>query len=339
MSKKATIKDVASDAGVSIKTVSRVINNEPAVAKNTKTMVLESIKKLKFTPNKDAQGLRSKRSFLIGLLYDNPNKYYLSDVQSGSLNACTGTNYNLVLQECNNNAPGLITKVTSFIKDADLNGVILTPPLSDNTKLVAAISKLNVPISFIAPPNKSYEVWSAATDNDAAYAMTNKIVAMGHTKIAFIKGHKDHSASKARFEGFCKSLEEHGIASDSDMIMQGNFSFESGYKLAQELLKKKNKPTAIFCSNDSMAAGVIKYCYQKGIEIPKQLSVTGFDDSMIAQEIWPSITTVRQPVAKMSKHAASALINKISGNGSSKDLTRTFKSEIVLRESLGKAPK
>jgi LacI family transcriptional regulator len=121
--------------------------------------------------------------------------------------------------------------------------------------------------------------------------------------------------------------------------MQGNFSFESGYKLAQELLKKKNKPTAIFCSNDSMAAGVIKYCYQKGIEIPKQLSVTGFDDSMIAQEIWPSITTVRQPVAKMSKHAASALINKISGNGSSKDLTKTFKSEIVLRESLGKAPK
>ena len=260
-------------------------------------------------------------------------------MQSGSLNACAGTNYNLVLQECNNNAPGLVTKVTNFIKDADLNGVILTPPLSDNTKLVAAISKLNVPISFIAPPNKSYEVWSAATDNDAAYAMTNKIVAMGHTKIGFIKGHKDHSASKARFEGFCKSLEEHGIASDSDMIMQGNFSFESGYKLAQELLKKKNKPTAIFCSNDSMAAGVIKYCYQKGIEIPKQLSVTGFDDSMIAQEIWPSITTVRQPVAKMSKHAASALINKISGNGSSKDLTKTFKSEIVLRESLGKAPK
>jgi len=339
MSKKATIKDVASDAGVSIKTVSRVINNEPAVAKNTKAMVLKSIKKLKFTPNKDAQGLRSKRSFLIGLLYDNPNKYYLSDVQSGSLNACTGTNYNLVLQECRTNAPGLVTKVTSFIKNDDLNGVILTPPLSDNTKLIAAISQLNIPISFIAPLNKSYEVWSAATDNDAAYTMTNKIVAMGHTKIAFIKGHKDHSASKARFEGFCKSLQEHDMAPDSDMIMQGNFSFESGYKLAQELLKKKHKPTAIFCSNDSMAAGVIKYCYQKGIEIPKQLSVTGFDDSMIAQEIWPSITTVRQPVAKMSKHAASALINKISGNGSSKDLTKTFKSEIVIRESLGKAPK
>ena len=339
MNQKATIKDVAADAGVSIKTVSRVINNEPAVAKTTRTTVLKSIKKLKFTPNKDAQGLRSKKSFLIGLLYDNPNKYYLSDVQSGSLNACAGTNYNLVLQECKNNSSGLISKVTNFIKTADLNGVILTPPLTDNLKLVAAITKLNVPISFIAPPNNTYEVWSSANDKDAAYAMTNKIISMGHKKIAFIKGHKDHSAAKARFDGFCESLDKQNISLDASMTLQGNFSFESGFKLAAELLKKKNKPTAIFCANDSMAAGVIKYCYQNNIAIPKQLSVTGFDDSMIAQEIWPSISTVRQPVAKMSEHAASALIKKISGNGSIKDLTKTFKSEVVLRESLGKAPK
>ena len=339
MNQKATIKDVAADAGVSIKTVSRVINNEPAVAKKTRASVLKSIKKFNFTPNKDAQGLRSKRSFLIGLLYDNPNKYYLSDVQSGSLNACTGTNYNLVLQDCKNNSPELISKVTNFIKNADLNGVILTPPLTDNLKLVAAITRLNVPISFIAPPNKEFEVWSSANDKDAAYAMTNKIISMGHKKIAFIKGHKDHSASKARFDGFCKSLGEQNITLDTSMTLQGNFSFESGFKLAAELLKKKNKPTAIFCSNDSMAAGVIKYCYQNNIAIPEQLSVTGFDDSMIAQEIWPSITTIRQPVAKMSEQAASALITKISGNGLIKDLTKTFKSEIVLRESLGKAPK
>lgn len=339
MSKKATIKDVASDAGVSIKTVSRVINNEPAVAKTTKAIVLKSIQKLKFTPNKDAQGLRSKRSFLIGLLYDNPNKYYLSDVQSGSLKACSNTNYNLVLQECKNNSSALIKTVMDFIKAADLNGIILTPPLCDNQNLIKAISTLNIPISFIAPPNDSYEVWASATDSNAAFQITEKIISMGHTKIAFIKGHKDHSASKARYNGFCRSLQNHNIPLDKNIIFQGNFSFESGYNLAAKALNIKNKPTAIFCSNDSMAAGVIKYCYQHKINIPDQLSVTGFDDSMIAHEIWPSITTVRQPVEKMSQHAAAALIEKISGNTSAKGLTKTFKSEIVLRESLGPVPK
>jgi LacI family transcriptional regulator len=338
MSYKSTIKDVAFDAGVSIKTVSRVINNEPAVAKATKTLVLKSIKKLQFKPNKDAQGLRSKKSFLIGLLYDNPNKYYLSDVQSGSLKACSETNYNLVLQECKNNSANLITKAINFINLANLNGVILTPPLSDNNKLIQAIETLRVPISFIAPPNKSFEIWSSATDSDAAYALTNKIIAMGHSNIAIIKGHKDHSASKLRYQGFCKSLEEHGIKLNPTNELQGNFSFESGYKLADQVLKKKNRPTAIFCSNDSMAAGVIKYCYQKGISIPDQLSVTGFDDSMIAQEIWPSISTVRQPVEKMAEHAAKSLIAKIGGDDSKQNLTKTFKSELILRESLGKAP-
>ena len=338
MSYKSTIKDVAFDAGVSIKTVSRVINNEPAVAKATKTLVLKSIKKLQFKPNKDAQGLRSKKSFLIGLLYDNPNKYYLSDVQSGSLKACSETHYNLVLQECKNNSANLITKVINFINLANLNGVILTPPLSDNNKLIQAIETLRIPISFIAPPNKSFEIWSSATDSDAAYALTNKIIAMGHSNIAIIKGHKDHSASKLRYQGFCKSLEEHGIKLNPTNELQGNFSFESGYKLADQVLKKKNRPTAIFCSNDSMAAGVIKYCYQKGISIPDQLSVTGFDDSMIAQEIWPSISTVRQPVEKMAEHAAKSLIAKIGGDDSKQNLTKTFKSELILRESLGKAP-
>ncbi|MEK9650540.1 MAG: LacI family DNA-binding transcriptional regulator [Gammaproteobacteria bacterium] len=339
MSKKATIKDVASDAMVSIKTVSRVINNEQSVAKKTRVLVLKSIEKLSFTPNKDAQGLRSKKSFLIGLLYDNPNKYYLSDVQSGSLKACSSTNYNLAFLECKNNFTGLLNNVDTFIKNTNLNGIILTPPLSDNLKLIKFIESLGIPISFIAPPSNSFEIWSAATDSEAAYDISNKIISMGHTKIAFIRGHKDHSASKARFNGFTKSLAENNIKLNPELVLQGNFSFDSGYKLAAKLLTKKNKPTAIFCSNDSMAAGVIKYCYQKGIAIPKDLSVTGFDDSMIAQEIWPSLTTVRQPVEQMAKHATSALIAKISGTNYATKLCKTFKSEVVLRESLGIAPK
>ena len=150
--KNITITEVAKDAGVSIKTVSRVINQAKEVAGITREKVLKSIKKLDFKPNKDARSLKSKKSFLIGIIYDNPNKYYLSDIQTGALKACQDTNYNIVLQECNYRSKDLTSKVSHFINNAELNGLVLTPPLCDNATLLDYLAKQNIHVSLISPP-------------------------------------------------------------------------------------------------------------------------------------------------------------------------------------------
>ncbi len=333
--KNITITDVAKDAGVSIKTVSRVINQEKEVAAITREKVLKSIKKLDFKPNKDARGLRSKKSFLIGIVYDNPNKYYLSDIQSGALKACAGTNYNIVLQECKYKSKDINHVIGKFISNAGLNGIVLTPPLSDNAKLLDYLEKQNIFVSLIAPPTLSkFELWASGNDEEAAMAMTNKIIALGHKKIGFVYGHKDHSASHQRYYGFHKALMEADIAINQNWIFKGDFSFDSGYKAAQSLFKLRSRPSALFCSNDSMAAGVIKYAYQNNKSIPKDLSITGFDDSMIAEEIWPSLTTVRQPVEAMAKHAIECIISKIDPMSHKVPFSKVFPAEIITRESL-----
>ena len=146
-----TIKDVSKDAAVSIKTVSRVINNEENVAKATKAKVLLSVKKLGFKPNKSAQSLRSKKSYMLALLYDNPNKSYLADVQSGIFNACKNTGYNLVIQECDYKSNELKNDIVQFVEDFKIDGLIITPPLSDMAEFLQNLDNYQIEYSVIAP--------------------------------------------------------------------------------------------------------------------------------------------------------------------------------------------
>ena len=204
-----TIKDVSKDANVSIKTVSRVINNEVNVSEDTKDRVLQSILKLGFKPNKNAQSLRSKRSYMIALLYDNPNKHYLADIQSGILQVCKETGYNLVLQECNYQNKNLGTEIIEFIRDFQIDGLIVTPPLSDMDDLLASLDNAKVHYSIIAPSDKrTSSSYVSSNDYDATYAMTNEIISKGHTNIGFIKGHHKHSASSLRYKGFSDAVRQ-----------------------------------------------------------------------------------------------------------------------------------
>ncbi|MDA9676051.1 LacI family transcriptional regulator, partial [Pseudomonadota bacterium] len=225
-----TIKDVSKDANVSIKTVSRVINNEVNVSEDTKHKVLQSIAKLGFKPNKNAQSLRSKRSYMIALLYDNPNKHYLADIQSGILQVCKETGYNLVLQECDYQNKNLGTEIIEFIRDFQIDGLILTPPLSDMDDLLASLDNAKVQYSIIAPSDKrTSSSYVSSNDYDATYAMTNKIISKGHTDIGFIKGHHKHSASSLRYKGFSDALVQMNIPVKSEWVKEGDFSFDSGF--------------------------------------------------------------------------------------------------------------
>ena len=329
-----TIKDVSKDAKVSIKTVSRVINNEANVAEETKKRVLLSVNKLGFRPNKSAQSLRSKRSFIIALLYDNPNKSYLADIQSGIFKACKSTGYNLVVQECDYKSPELNATILEFVEDLKIDGLILTPPLSDMDDFLQDLDKHQIEHALIAPSTKKTEsLYVSSNDYEAAYKLTLEIIKHGHKDIGFIKGHPKHSASNLRFNGFIDAIKIHGFDVNDAWIKQGNFSFKSGFDAGVEIFHSDRIPTAIFASNDSMAAGIMKSAHMKGLKIPDDVSLAGFDDSPIADEIWPALTTVKQPVEKMAHHAAKILMAKFNGLEEANQ-SKEFKSELIIRESL-----
>ena len=331
-----TIKDVSKDAGVSIKTVSRVINNEENVSESTKEKVLGSVIKLGFRPNKSAQGLRSKRSYMIALLYDNPDKSYLADVQGGILQVCKKTGYNLVLQECNHEDKYISSSIIEFVNDFKIDGLIITPPLSDIDEFLNDLDNKNIEYSIIAPSTKkTSSPYVCSNDYDASYEMTTKMIEYGHKKIGFVKGYEKHSASSLRFNGFINSMNDHSLDRNYDWIIQGDFSFESGFKAGEKIFSLADQPTAIFASNDSMAAGVMKSAQMKKILIPNELSIVGFDDSPTAKQVWPSLSTVKQPFNEMAFHAAKLLIGQFDGL-TEKAVSKEFKSKIIIRESLKK---
>src|SRR5210317_1333436 len=307
-----TIKDVSKDASVSIKTVSRVINNEANVAEVTKNKVLASVKKLGFKPNKP----------------------YIADVQSGIFNACKNTGYNLVIQECNYKSSKLTNDIIQFVKDFKIDGLVITPPLSDMQDFLSNLEANKIEHAVIAPRIMNPDsLYASSNDYEAAYNLTSEIIKHRHRDIGFIKGHPKHSASLLRFNGFLAAMKKYGFKPNEQWIKQGNFSFESGFDAGVQIFESSKIPTAIFASNDSMAAGIMKSAQMKGMVVPNDLSLTGFDDSPIAQQIWPALTTIKQPVQQMAAHAARILIAKFDGLVE-KTKSKEFKSELVVRESL-----
>ena len=336
--KKATINDVAAHAKVSIKTVSRVINNEYGVSRATKDKVLNTIKKLQYVPNKAAQGLRSKKSFLIGLIYDNPDKFYLSDIQSGILETCAINGFSVVLFPCDYQDQKLLNKVREFILRTNLDGLILTPPISDMKDLVQKLQE-DIPISIISPGLLTENKLCVSSDDlKASYDMTSHLIGLGHKNIGFIKGHIDHGATQYRYDGYLKALADNNIDFNKENIAQGDFSFDSGIKAAKKIFNKKDrlKITSIFASNDAMAAGVLKVANEENILIPEEISLVGFDNSPTASQAWPSITTIEQPVKEMAAFAAQILIDNIQNKVNKKPVSKIFDYELVFRESVKK---
>ena len=331
-----TINDVARHAGVSKKTVSRVLNQEPNVSQKTKQRVTQAFTELGYRPSPIARGLARNQSFLIGLLYDNPNKSYVTDVQNGSLRVCNQKGYHLVIHPADHRDAGVLDEIQGFILTSHLDGLVLTPPFSDMPELLERLEKMNVPAVRIGATFEQ-SPFLAITSNDveASFQMTKFLCELGHERIAFIKGHPDHSVSELRYQGYVNALKSHSLDLDESLIKEGDFSFESGEKLGKELLSNKPLPTAIYASNDDMAAGVLKVAKQMAIDVPEMVSVTGFDDAAIAGHLWPSLTTIRQPIEQMAERALEMLLKKIQGDELD-DEQVAFVDELVIRASSDK---
>lgn len=334
---KHSIHDVAKRAGVSIKTVSRVINNEPNVRDNTRATVQKAIKELNYRPNASARSLKGRRSYLVGLLYDNPSSSYVANIQQGVIDETRRRGYDLVIHPCNSMAPGLIDDVEALIRHANADGLIFTPPLSDNMALLEKLDELKTPcvrIGAVEPKENSIMV--TTNDRDAVADLTRYLASLGHSRIGFIVGHPDHKAVANRFLGYQDGLRSSGLKLDEGLVMQGNNSFESGEECARKLLLRHERPSAIIASNDDMATGVLRVSHEMKLRMPEDLSVAGFDDIPMASQVWPSLTTVKQPVKRMGERATALLLDQLLVQPP-KIQSESIDSFLVLRESTGEA--
>lgn len=342
---RTTIFDVAKVAGVSIKTVSRVVNNEPNVRASTRERVENAIAVLKYRPDQSARNLASHRSHLIGLVYDDPAAYdmpsggYILDLQRGALEACRSARSELLIHPCNFRKKKVGVQLKSLIEETRPAGIILAAPLSNMSKIVRAIEATGTPLVRLSPGMQNGKHLSVSTnDREVCAEMTRYLAGLGHKRIAFIKGDPDHKAVANRFLGYQNGLKESGLEFSKALVAAGDNSFGSGEACAEELLKRKQPPTAIFAANDDMAAGVLRTANRLGFDVPRQLSVAGFDDIALARQVDPALTTIRQPLVQMAERAASILIK---GNGNKIDATasESVAASIKIRESTGPAPK
>ena len=342
---KATIDDVAELAGVSIKTVSRVVNREPNVREQTRARVMEAVEKLSYRPNQAARSLASHHSHLIGLIYDDPSAYeipssgYVIRMQEGALRACRKANYELFIHPCNYRNRDVAKELKSLIERVRPDGIVLAAPLSNMPRIVRAIQATGTPFVRISPGASNGQRLAVVTnDREISAEMTRYLASLGHDSIAFITGHPKAKAVGNRFLGYQDGLEQSGLKFSERLVVAGDNSIRSGEQAAEKLFKRKRRPTAIFAANDDMAAGVVRVADRLGIDIPEDLSVAGYDDIALAQQIYPALTTINQPLTSMADVAVTKLIDSLRRKQPLKG-TEIVPASVKVRESTGPAPK
>jgi LacI family transcriptional regulator len=307
--RRATIKDVAARAGVSFMTVSRVINERDGVRPSTKAKILAAIQELDYKPNVAARSLVTSGELRIGVIYSNPSAAFMSEFLTGAFEEAASRGARLVILR----APKGENPSTKSLKDfiaSGLSGVLLTPPLGDSVALLKMFAKANLPTATVAAYAGDRAISVRINDRQAAYDMTRYLLDLGHRRIGFIVGNPDQAASAERLAGFYAAVRE--FADVETSIAQGDFSFASGLVAAEQLLDRDPPPTAIFASNDDMAAAVVSVAHRRHLDVPQQLTVVGFDDTTTAVTMWPPLTTVHQPVRELSAEALRLLSSQVS---------------------------
>jgi len=331
-----TIEDVARHAGVSPMTVSRVMNGAASVRDETRAAVNAAVAALNYAPNAAARMLAGADGIRIGLLYSNPSAAYLSEFLVGGLAQSGRSGVQLTLEQCVRSG-GEIAAARRLI-EASVDGVILPPPLCDDAAVVSALVAAGVPAVAVASGVPSDRLLSVGIDDfGAARAMTGHLVGLGHRRIGFVVGSPDQTASARRLEGYRAALSDHGLPADDRLIERGRFTYRSGLDAAERLLGRDPPPTAIFASNDDMAAAAVAVAHRRGLDVPGDVTVVGFDDTAMATTIWPELTTIRQPIAAMSSCAVELLVGEVRRRrvGTPEPTRRTLDYTLVRRQSDG----
>lgn len=331
LARDITIFDVADEAEVSYSTVSRVINNKGNVNPETRERVLRAMAQLGYVGNVSARNLAGGSSRIIGLLVDHLNTSYMGEIIRGIDEALEANNYNMMLYTTHRRKTkesAYVTKLTRNLAD----GLLLILPRNEQAYL-DTLRQRHFPHVMIDYQGYNQQVPSIITTNwKGAYDATTYFIELGHCRIGFISGTMDFGCAQERLAGYQAALKDHGIALDSDLVCEGDFLQPQGYHCAQQLLSLSTPPTALFVSNDIMAFGAMEAARVRGLHIPTDLSIIGFDDIPQAAHVHPALTTVRQPLEEMGRSAATLLLKYIA-NPLAEVERIELPTELVIRES------
>lgn len=327
---------------MSAMTVSRVVNGGANVRASTRAAVLEAIERLNYSPNSAARSLAAGEATQIGLLYSNPSDAYLSQFLIGALAAARRAGCHLVVEACESDRPDGQAEATRAFAATEVEGVILPCPLSEAAPVQAELAAAEIPAVSVAigvavPGTLNVRI----DDFGAAAAMTRYLLGLGHRNIGFIRGNPNQSSSLERYRGFVAALDEAGLSVKDMPVEQGYFTFRSGIIATERLLDRPNPPTAIFASNDDMAAAAVGVAHRRGLHVPQDLSIVGFDDTQLATAVWPELTTIRQPTAAMAEAALDMLLARLRSPEPpepGKIEEQVLDYELMIRESAGPPP-
>lgn len=303
----ATVHDVARHAGVSSMTVSRVVNGAKGVRANLRERVEAAIRDLSYVPNLAARAARSG-TVKLGVLFSNPRSSNLGEFLMGAFTESARLGCQLVIEPTAGHPRGV--DAVRKIVELGVDGLVLPPPLCDDMEAMEVLWNAQIPaLSFASADPRSYSSSVSIDDFEGARSLARLLLTLGHREIAFVRGDPLHSTARAREEGFRAAMAEAGVPPKDDFMANGDFTYRSGLSVGRELLERKARarPTAVFASNDDMAAAILAVAHGLGIRVPGELSVAGFDDTPIASTVWPQLTTIHQPLAQMASAAVEIL--------------------------------
>ena len=328
---RVRLEDVARKAGVSPKTVSRVLNDEANVTDATRERVRAAMEEMDYRPHPSARSLAGNRSFLVAMLYDNndnPASTYLAEIQDGVLEACDAHRYSMMVRPLRMRDSDFIRRLDTLISDHHPDGVVLTPPITDYAPLLKRLREADVPYAAVSPVKRGKTLGVTMDEQSAARAMVEHLLELGHRRIAHVIGIANHGASRWRLAGYREAMAAAGLPEDPALVVQGAFTFASGVEAARHLFSLPERPTAVFAANDDMATGVMWTAGEFGLKVPNDVSVCGFDDTPLSRQLWPALTTVLQPSREMGRIAAEQLLTELRGQGTGKLVRMPFSLQI-----------
>lgn len=327
---RATVQDVAKTAGVSVGTVSRVLNGSPAVSASSREKVAGAIRQLNYRPLASARDLRRDRTMRILALSKNLESPVISEAFRGFGDAAAEAGYVSLIAPTSGDLERE-EQLVDMLRNGSVDGLILFSPTMPDEDVEALAEQLSVvQVCEIVDSKAAFGV--SIDDRQAAYDITRHLIRTGARRLAMI-GNQAARSGRLREQGFREALSEAGLTAEQTLFVSGTFDFHAGRRLTRELLAMDRLPDAVFCGSDTVAAGCVREITDAGLRVPDDLAVAGFDDSIQAEMCVPELTTIRQPAYDMGRVAFQALLERMTGPGAHRRGRTFLPHELVIRDS------